>query len=280
MSTMMEKGRNLGTSVWLILLLVSVAIFGLNTGYATYLGGKLAGAGSSAADLQVLSQQLANQGREAVEGKADAFTAFKATKTRIDGDVAGLQSGYGSQQGVSSQIAEVAQTWEPLGKSAEQLIASEKAVLDLAGNANRFTSQVPNLQAQLDEVVRAMSAAGAASSQVYIALRQVVLASTMARRVTEIQAGGPTAALAGDALRRDAGVFESVLQGLREGGTANVQKVTNAGSIAALNQANALWVDMKKDLDAILGSSQNLFAAQSAAAAITAGSNELLHDSQ
>ena len=57
MSTMMEKGRNLGTSVWLILLLVSVAIFGLNTGYATYLGGKLAGAGSSAADLQVLSQR-------------------------------------------------------------------------------------------------------------------------------------------------------------------------------------------------------------------------------
>jgi twitching motility protein PilJ len=280
MSTMMDKGRNLGTSFWLVLLLVSVAIFGLNTGYATYLGGKLAGAGSSAADLQVLSQQLANQGREAVEGQAEAFTAFKATKSRIDEDVASLRQGYGDQQGVSGQISEVAQTWEPLGKNAEQLIASERAVLGLAGNAQRFTSQVPNLQAQLDEVVRAMSAAGAASSQVYIALRQVVLASTMARRVTEIQAGGPTAALAGDALRRDAGVFESVLTGLREGGTANVQKVTNPGSIAALNQANALWIEMKKDLDAILGSSQNLFAAQSAAASITAGSDELLADSQ
>jgi twitching motility protein PilJ len=276
----MEKGRNLGTSFWLVLLLVSVAIFGLNTGYATYLGGKLAGAGSSAADLQVLSQQLANQGREAVAGEADAFTAFKATKSQTDNHVASLQDGYGNQQGVSGEIAEVAQTWAPLAKNAEQLIASERAVLGLAGNANRFTSQVPNLQAQLDEVVRAMSAAGAASSQVYIALRQVVLASTMARRVTEIQAGGAGAALAGDALRRDAGVFDSVLKGLREGGTANVQRVTSPGSLAALNQADTLWQEMKKDVDAILASSQNLFAAQSAAASITSGSDELLADSQ
>ena len=37
---------------------------------------------------------------------------------------------------------------------------------------------------------------------------------------------------------------------------------------------------MKKDLDAILSSSQNLFRAQSAAAAITTGSNKLLADSQ
>src|SRR5690606_22544656 len=41
-----------------------------------------------------------------------------------------------------------------------------------------------------------------------------------------------------------------------------------------------LWVEMKKDLDAILASSQNLFRAQSAAAALTAGSDELLSESE
>jgi twitching motility protein PilJ len=280
MSTMMEKGRSLGTSVWLILLLISVTVFGLNTGVATYLGTRLAGAGSAAADLQVLSQQLANQGREAVAGKADAFTAFKATKSRIETSVADLQDGYGTAQGVSGPIAQVVETWTPLGRSAGQVIASEKAVLELAGNADRFTARVPQLQAQLDEVVRAMSAAGAASSQVYIALRQVVLASTMARRIAEIRAGGPGAQLAGDALARDAGVFEQVLRGLREGGAANVQRVTNPGSVAALNQANALWLEMKKDLDAILATSGNLVGAQTAAAGITAGSDKLLADSQ
>ncbi len=280
MSTMMDKGRNLGTSFWLILLLVSVAIFGLNTGFATYLGSKLAGAGSAAADLQVLSQPLANQGREAVGGDTEAFAAFKATKAKIDTDVANLRDGYGSAQGVSGPIGTVAETWAPLGKSAEQVIASEQAVLEFAGNADRFTQRVPQLQAQLDEVVRAMSAAGAASSQVYIALRQVVLASNMSSRVTQIRAGGAGAAAAGDALSRDIGFFEQTHKGLREGGAGNVQRLTNPAAIAALNQANTLWVGMKKDLDAILASSRNLFAAQSAAAALTNGSDELLSDSQ
>jgi twitching motility protein PilJ len=279
MSTMMDKGRNLGTSFWLIALLLSVAVFGLNTGVATYRSSKLAGASTSAADLQVLSQQLANQGREAVSGKSEAFAAFKATKGQIESDVASLLSKYSDQAGVSGPLSKVAETWTPLGKSANQVVASEKTIVEFAGHADKFNSRVPQLQAQLDEVVRAMSAAGAPSSQVYIALRQVVLASTMAQRVTQIRAGGATATLAGDALKRDTDVFENVLTGLREG-SANVQKLGNPGSVAALNQANTLWVDMKKDLDAILAGSQSLFGAQTAAAAITNGSDALLNDSR
>src|SRR3546814_14699257 len=66
-------------------------------------------------------------------------------------------------------------------------LASEAAVLALAGNANRFTQGIPQLQAQLDEVVRAMSSSGSPSSQIYIALRQNVLAGNLARRVTQVR---------------------------------------------------------------------------------------------
>ena len=285
MSTVMDsvtgKGRNLSTNFWLLALLVSFAILGANTAYATWKAARLGGAGSSAANLQVRSQQLANQAREAVEGNAESFAAFKETRNLIESDVETLSGRFGSAPGVSDDIAAVATTWAPMAKNADQVIASEAAVLGLAGNADRFNERVPQLQAQLDEVVRAMSAAGAPSSQIYIALREVVLAATMARRVAEIRAGGPSAKLAGDALTRDAGVFDQVLKGLREGDSAmNVQRLTNPGSLVALNRANALWVEMKKDLDAILGTSQNLFRAQSAAAAITGGSNALLDDSE
>jgi twitching motility protein PilJ len=281
MDTVAGKGRNLGTNFWLVLLGLSVLVFGLNTGYATWKAARLGGASSAASNLQVDSQRLANQGREAVEGNAEAFNAFKATKARIDGDIAQLNSNFGDAAGVAGPIAEVTRTWGPLAKNAEQLIASEPAVLALAGNAQRFTQRVPQLQAQLDEVVRAMSASGSPSSQIYIALREVVLASTMARRVTEIQAGGEGAAMSGDALARDAGVFEQVLTGLRSGDEAmNVQPLSNAAALAALGQANALWEEMKQDLDAILASSENLFRAQSSAATLTTGSDELLADSE
>jgi twitching motility protein PilJ len=285
MSTVMDnvagKGRSLGTNFWLILLGVSVVIFGLNTGYATWKAARLGGASTAASSLQVNSQRLANQGREAVGGNREAFAAFKATKGQIDTDVQQLNANFGDTTGVAGPIETVTSTWTPLAKDADQVIASEAAVLGLAGNADRFTQRIPQLQAQLDEVVRAMSASGSPSSQIYIALREVVLASTMARRVTEIRAGGTAASLAGQALTRDAGVFGQVLTGLRQGDEAmNVQRLGNPAALAALNQASTLWVEMKKDLDAILASSQNLFRAQSSATALTTGSNKLLSDSE
>lgn len=285
MSTPMDnvagKGRSQSTTLWLWVLAVSLVLFGLNTGYALLKTQRFGGASTAASNLQVNSQRLANLGREAVNGDAAAFKAFKTTKTQIESDVKLLNDRFGSAAGVSGPIGTVTSTWVPMGKSADQIIASETAVLALSDNAKRFTDRVPQLQAQLDEVVRAMSAGGAPSSQIYIALRQVVLAASMARRVAEIRAGGPGAALAGDALARDAGVFAQVLNGLRNGDQPmNVQKLTNAAALGALGQANTQWGEMKKDLDAILASSQNLFRAQSAATELTTGSTRLLSDSE
>ena len=284
MSTVMDnvagKGRNLGTNVWLMLLGASVIVFAANTGYATWKAARLGGASTSASDLQVNSQKLANQGREAIGGKAGAFTDFKATRAQIDQDIKQLNDRFGQAAGVSGPIATVTQTWAPLGKNADQIVASEKAVLGLSGNADRFVQRVPQLQAQLDEVVRGMLASGAPSSQVYLAVREGILAATMARSVTEIQAGGQGASMSGDKLARDAGVFTQVLTGFRSGGSGEAQKVSSAAAAASLNQANALWQEMKTDLDAILASSQDLFRAQAAATSLTAGSDKLLTDSE
>jgi twitching motility protein PilJ len=285
MSTVMDtaagKGRNIGTNVWLGLLIGSLVVFAGNTLYATSKAARLGGASTAASNLQVNSQKLANQGREAVGGNAESFAAFKATKAQIDSDIKSLNDRFGQTTGVAGPIKSVTDTWAPLGKSAEQVIASEQAVLGLASKADSFTQRVPQLQAQLDEVGRAMSASGSPPSQIYIAVRELVLAATMARRVSEIRAGGPGASLAGDALARDAGVFAQVLNGLRQGDAAmNVQRLGNPAALAALGQATTLWDGMKKDLDAILGTSQNLFRAQSSATAITTGSDKLLGDSE
>ncbi len=275
------QGRKLGTNFWLALLAVALLIVVANTGFAIWKASQLAGASAAASSLQVNSQRLAIQGREAVAGDGEAYAAFKLTKADIDTDIAGLQSGFGDTTGVSGPIQTVSRTWAPLEQSAQQVIAGEQAVLAFAGNASRFTQRVPQLQAQLDELVRAMSNSGSPASQIYIALRQVVLASTMARRVTEIQAGGPGAAVAGEALARDVGVFEQVLDGLRESDESmNVQALSNAGALDALGQSSELWTQMKQDLDAILAAAPAVFSAQSAAAALTGGSDQLLSESE
>ncbi|MCC4607519.1 methyl-accepting chemotaxis protein [Xanthomonas campestris] len=276
-----NKLGSVSTSFWLGLLVLSMIVFGANTGVATWQGSRLAGAGTGAADLQVLSQQLANQGREAVSGDAKAFAAFKETKGRIDSTVSELDGRYGQEGSVASSMAQLKATWVPLSKNADQIIASEPAVLGLAGNAERFSGSVPQLQAQLNEVVRAMTVSGAPAAQIYNTLQQVVVAGTMARRVTEMRAGGANAAASGDALARDSVVFTQMLDGLRAGNDElGIAAVRNPAALAALEQSQAQWATMKKDIDAILASSRNLFAAQSSAAALTAGSNKMLDDSK
>ncbi|WP_368562737.1 methyl-accepting chemotaxis protein [Pseudoxanthomonas sp. UTMC 1351] len=275
------KVGSFGSSFWLVMLAISVVVFGANTGVATYEGSRLAGAGTSAADLQVLSQQLAVQGRDAVAGDAEAFKVFRGTREQVTSTISGLQSRFGSEGSVTGPLEKLNATWGPLGKNADQILSSESAVLALAGNADRFATQIPQLQAQLNEVVRAMSAGGAPSSQIYSALQQVVLASTMARRVTEIRAGGAGASNAGDALARDAVLFGQVLDGLRNGNPdLGVAAVRTPAALSALEQSQTLWDNMKKDLDAIMGSSKNLFAAQSAATSLSHGAGQMLEDSK
>ena len=280
-NSMAGKVRNAGVNTWLVLLALAVLVFGLNTGYATWKGAQLGGASTSASDLRVYSQQLAVQAREAVGGDAAAFAAFNETRGQIDGTLEQLTGQFGATPGVSGQIDQANATWAPLEQSAAQLADSQEAVMGLAGRADSFTARVPDLQARLDELVRAMSSSGSPSSQVYYALRQVVLSGTMARRVTEIRAGGAAATAASEGLSRDATLFGTVLAGLRNGDEGSgVAALSNAGALETLGHAEALWEEMKTDLDAILASSGNLVAAQGAADAITAGSETLLEEAR
>ncbi|KAF1690818.1 methyl-accepting chemotaxis protein [Pseudoxanthomonas taiwanensis] len=286
MSTALETSKTsrlggVSTGFWLVLLAISVVVFGLNTGVATWQANRLAGGSTSAADLQVLSQQLANQGRDAVAGNAAAFKEFRATRAQIAREVDSLQSRFANEPVISGPLERLMQTWRPMATHAGQIEASEQAVLAVSGNADRFVARVPQLQAQLNEVVRAMTAGGAPATQVFNALQQVVVAGTMARRVTEIRAGGPGAASAGDALTRDALVFGQVLDGLANGNEElGVAPVRNAAAQAALQQSQAQWAEMRTDLDAILGSSRDLFAAQAAAAGIPGNAGRMLEDSR
>ncbi len=283
MSTLMDsaagKGQNLSTRTWATILVVSLVVFGANTLYATTKAARLGGASTSASRLQLNSQRLANQGRDAVEGKVEAFTAFKDTKAEVAEDIKTLNDRFGDAAGVSGPIRTVTNTWEPLAKRADEVLASQAAVTALSGRADSFSAKVPQLQAQLNEVVRGLVSGGASSGQVFTALQQVVTSAGMARRIAELQAGGSGAQVAAGALARDSAVFDRSMSALRNG-SGDIAKVTAAGAVGPLAQANTLWQDMKKDLDAIVVSSSNLLGAQTSVAALTTGSDKLLSDSE
>ena len=283
MSTLMDtvagKGRSLSTNFWIWLLVGALVVFAGNTLYAVTKTARLSGASGAASRLQLDSQRLANQAREAIGGDAQAFAAFKATKDQVDADVKMLNDRFGDSPDVGGPIRTVSETWAPLAKRADEVLASQQAVLGLAGKADSFTAKVPQLQAQLNEVVRGLASGGASSGQVFTALQQVVTSAAMARRIAELRAGGPGAKVAADALGRDAAVFDRSMNALRNGGE-DIAKVTAAGAVGPLNQAWTLWQGMKSDLNAIVGSSDALIKAQTSTEALATGSDKLLGDGE
>ena len=283
MSNLMDsaagKGRNLSTNFWIWLLIGSLVVFAGNTLYATTKASRLGGASSAASRLQLNSQRLANQGREAIDGNVQAFEAFKATKEEIDGDIKWLNDRFGDAADVAAPIRTVTETWNPLTKRAEEVLGSQQAVLALAGRADSFTNKVPQLQAQLYEVLRGLVSGGANSAQVSAALQQANISSRMAQRIAELRAGGDGAQVAANALGRDAAVFDRQMNALING-SSDIVKVSAAGAIGPLNQSNTLWQGMKKDLDAIVGDSRKLIGAQASASALASGSDKLLADSE
>lgn len=283
MSNLMDsaagKGRNLSTNFWIWLLIGSLVVFAGNTLYATTKASRLGGASSAASRLQLNSQRLANQGREAIDGNVQAFEAFKATKEEIDGDIKWLNDRFGDAADVAAPIRTVTGTWTPLTKRADEVLGSQQAVLALAGRADSFTGKVPQLQAQLYEVLRGLVSGGANSAQVSAALQQANISSRMAQRIAELRAGGDGAQVAANALGRDAAVFDRQMNALING-SSDIVKVSAAGAIGPLNQSNTLWQGMKKDLDAIVGDSRKLIGAQASASALASGSDKLLADSE
>ncbi len=299
MSTNASKftGRisQLGNKFWIALLILAVIVFGANFIAASSQANEDNGARSMASQLQVLSQQLAKYSREAVEGgNAESFDEFKATKTLADKLVSALRKGGTAgdatvkgyegnllKPGVASAVKRVSETWTKMSTDGDRILKSQDQIVNLSDTANAFNGRIPQISARLDEVVRAMSDAGAPASQINLANRQIVLADRMSRRVTEILGGGDKAVTASDALSRDSAVFGQVLAGLKSGNDEiGVQRVTSTAALDAVNSVDKLYADSLKEMDGILQASTDLFEVQQASAEISAESNVLLENAQ
>jgi twitching motility protein PilJ len=252
-----------GLRVWLGLLTIAILVFLANFIVAARLSGQETSARSMTSDLRVLSQQLAKYSREAVEGgNAESFDEFKATKTNVDQLVLALRKGgtvggetvpgyEGSvrEPGVSSALKKVTDTWTKMSGDANRILKSQDQIVNLSDTANSFNARIPQISARLDEVVRAMSDAGAPASQINLANRQIVLAERMRSRVTEILSGGDRAVTAADALSRDSAVFGQVLAGLKNGNDeVGVQRVTSTAALDAVNAVDKLYAASLKEM--------------------------------
>ncbi|GIX38395.1 MAG: pilus biogenesis protein [Silanimonas sp.] len=282
-TTFQDRLTKIGLRVWAFLLAISAILFLVNFLAAAYYGGQIQSASQLSFRLQVDAQKLGRYATEAINGREEAFNELRSTRQGIEAAVSALNDGTGDfgvpgyrgsfqMPQVSASLERVTNTWTRMAADADRILGAETEILSLAQTADQFTGRIPRLTARLDEVVRAMSDAGAPASQINIANRQIVLANRMAQRVAEIRAGSDQS----DALSRDAAVFAQVLLGLKQGNAdLGVSPVTTAAARSAVEAVEAQYADAQKEIENILSAAPNLFAVQSAAEVLS-GDAEVL----
>ncbi len=268
--TFQDRIAKVGVRVWTLLLVVSLLVFSANFFAATYYAGHISAGSALSFGLQVDAQKLGRFAAEAIDGREEAFAELKGTRDAIATAVTALNDGgmgvpgyRGSLQlpQAGAALAQVTETWERMATDADKIIETQTEILALAQTADAFSARVPRLTARLDEVVRAMSDAGASISQINIANRQIVLANRMAQRIAEIRAGSDQS----DALSRDAAVFAQVLNGLNQGNVERgVVALTTPAARTALAAVETQYADAQKEIESILTVVPNLFATQAA----------------
>ncbi len=223
-------------------------------------------------DIQVRAQQLAKAAGESAVGNFDAFDELSRTRDIIDNAVTTLRRGDAatglppSPDRVTDSLSTMEQLWSRIDGFTGQILDRTDLVIELADSAAEFSTNIPQLQALSDEVVRRMIETGAPSVQIYVASRQLVLADRMLRRVGDIMAGGTGAITAADAFSRDANLFDRVLQGLINGDEGlNITAIRNERVLESLAEVAPIFEEIRVDVDTILTASTDLFEVREAA---------------
>ena len=281
--TFQDRLTKVGLRVWASLLIVSALILAANFGAAAFFAGQINSASALSFGLQVDAQKLGRYATEAIAGREEAFAELQGTRDAIVTAVGALNDGSGDKgvpgykgdlnmPQVNAALGEVTETWARMSADTDKILGAQDEIIALAQTADSFTGRIPRLTARLDEVVRAMSDAGAPASQINIANRQIVLANRMAQRVAEIRSGSDQS----DALSRDAAVFAQVLAGLKGGNEdLGVVALTSPNARAAVEAVETQYADAQKELESILTTAPNLFAVQ-ASGDVLSGDAEVL----
>ena len=238
----------------------------------------------NAAELRVLSQELAKNASEASAGKEEAFSLLQRARAEFEirwnyilqgNPVSGMPALGEHASGVD--VTRLSSVWTGVSESANLIVDSRDVILELHSTANTLSERIPELQVEYDEVVEILLENDADAGQVAVAQRQSWLAERIIRSVNKVLVGGEGAVMAADSFERDAALFERVLQGMRVGNpNLDINQVVDPEATASLNDIAEIFEIVSGSVSQIMATSPELFQVREASGNIFSDSQTLL----
>jgi twitching motility protein PilJ len=237
---------------------------------------------SRATDVQVTSQQLAKSAGEAATGNLDAFLELGNSRNAIATAMTTLSTGSIANSlpptpgAVDFPMKQLSLSWMRMRTNASSILDREKLILELAMASNIIKDNIPGIQKNTDDSIRALTKSAAPTNQVVFASRQLVLADRILRRVSEVLQGGSNAVSAAENLANDRLLFEQVINALLRGNSElGITQVRNTAALQSLGKVKSLFEAIKPHINSILESSSDLFEVRGAADEIFLGSRDV-----
>ncbi len=279
-------GKERSNTIWIVLLLLSIALAVIDFGWLTLNSKHERDAANLTTQIQVLSQSTAKFALESASGNLDSFKELDATRATLDSLIRKLKNGdpdtgmpgYGNASaGVGPAITALDKSWAQLDGDLTKILRNKELVLDSKQQTDAFTREVPVLDSRMDQVASIVKQGGGSANQTYTVVNQMLLGDRMIRRALEVQTGGEDAQTAADGLARDEQLYGAVLSGLIQGNSeVGVSALPQPAARNILGTVNKGWQGVSDPLNKLLAAAPTLVEVKQAANQASVDSQSVL----
>lgn len=270
-----------------ILLVISILLMFINFWYVSVQDENDKNYMAVAGELRILSQSIAKYASNAADGIQDAFELLRSRRDEFDSDLEILTNGDPKTGAPPTalkirqrELLRLEETWKPLREKVDAILTRQTSLLELHQISANLSKTIPQLQVEYDKVIDILLKNNAPADQVSVAARQKWIAERIMRHLDKVLEGGQDAVEAADAFSRQANLFGSYLNGMREGNPAlGTSKVTDEEARKILDSINENFSYVEENVKQIIQISEQLLIVRNASYDIFLGSQNLLEQS-
>jgi len=240
---------------------------------------------SATGQMAVLSQRIANESQQALQGNASSFARLRDARERFGlllnalssgGEVGGLQLPAASDAD-SSLIQNVRAIWDKTNKSTGLVVNQEKNLVALGQAVKTINADNPALLDLAEQVAALKLQTQSSSREISLAGQLVMLTQRMAKNANTLLASEVVDPEVTFLLGKDSNTFRDVLQGLTKGSdTLRIPAARDTETLEKLRELDAAYTKFRQSINAILSSLQPLVNAKRAGAQVVKDSAALL----
>jgi twitching motility protein PilJ len=240
---------------------------------------------SAAGDMRMLSQRIAKEAQQGLQGSAPAFVRLQKSRDEFSQLADALSNGgvvAGTAVNPTGEIARpalkgVTDIWAKMDKDIAVVVGQQKNLVALGTSVKSINASNPALLDLAEQVQALKLQTQAGAREISLAGNLVMLTQRMAKNANTLLAAETVDPETTFLLGKDSNTFRDTVQGLLKGSDSlRVPAARDPETIEKLKELDGAYVEFRTAVASILGNLQSLVNAKSAGRNIVGDSEKLL----